>query len=157
MTPEQQWLRDYLTALDQRIRPDADDARFLAAAAAAYSRGWTGTDAARRVNAHNYVGATNPRLIAIMRLENVGEPPPAATRTTPGPKVNENGCIVCAPGTYCPDPVLERIPPHWTAERMRLLRELGDIPPADMGGDERAQIMAQLIADQHRREALTGS
>jgi len=142
---ERDWLNAYLDALPDNIRPTPTDQRFLNAAATAYRNGWTGRQAANVIKTRDYRGKTNPTLVAIMELERAGDRPPA-TLTQRQPTRNASGCTVCPPTVTCNDPVTERTPPAWVAERMGLLRELMRTP--DMSEDEREDCMRVLIAVQ---------
>jgi hypothetical protein len=138
------WLDTYLGALPANIRPDSQDRRLQAAAAAARGNGWTSRQAANVVTQRNYAGKHNPTLIGIMELERIGQRPPAASRPVTS-RVNASGCIVCPPGVTCDDPITEPMNPVWIAERTMLLRQL---MASDMTEDEREHAMASLIGRQ---------
>lgn len=145
MTPED-WATAYRRALPVSLRPAADDRRYLSAAAEAYARGWSPKQLADVVADRNYLGASNPILLAIMRLEQYAPEPPRLSLAR-----HPSGCVVCPPWAPCPHPVTEAdlLPAAYVAERMQLIRELAATP--DMGEDEREECMRVLIADQRRR------
>ena len=138
------WCTDYTESLPPAIRPSADDARFVAAARRARDNGWTATHAARVVCTVNFSTALNPPLIALVNLERIAERAPQQRQQA----ADASGCIVCPPGTRCPNPVgtQDRIRPAWLVQRMELIREL--LATRELDEDERAQCMAVLIEHQ---------
>lgn len=149
-----QWINDYLNALPDHIRPDRSDDRFLIAAEDAQENGWTPKQAANAVRAHNYASARNPKLVAIMRLEDHGSRSPA---TTAQKKTgNASGCLTCPPAHICDDPVTpeNKVPAEWVGECMALIRELSATP--GLSDDARERAMVNLIADLRGKEAHTG-
>jgi hypothetical protein len=144
----EQWAAEYVRALPSMIRPDMDDHRFANAARAAVRNGWVPKQLAKVVQERNYANATNPVLLALIRLEDYAARAPHVRAVS---YVGGSGCLVCGK-TPCPAPITDRsayIPAAWASERVGLLVELTRIP--DMSDDERQHCMSVLIADQKRR------
>lgn len=140
---KRQWLDEYIQALPAAIRPSGADQRFLQACGAAYRNRWTAKQIARQVAGRSYANALNPPLIAIWNLENLGARPPGVVADRPA---HASGCLICAPGQTCEDPITERTRPDWAAERLELMRTLMSSP--GIPEDVREQMMSDLIARQ---------
>lgn len=140
---KRQWLDDYVSRLPPNIRPREDDSRFLAACAAAYSSGWTAVQIAGQVCGMSYANAMNPPLMAIMHMERLSARPPHVVAMRPA---HASGCLVCAPGQTCDDPVKERTPIEWARERVELMRVL--LVTRGLTEDQRAGVMVDLIGRQ---------
>lgn len=132
MSSTYEWINNYIQALPPTIRPAADDSRFVAAARRALGNKWTPTAAATAVAARSYEGATNPVLLAIIRLEQLADTAPF---TQPAKM----------PACRCGEPH-QHIPEEWVKQRWDLIRELSRTP--DLTEDEREQAMSVLIAAQ---------
>lgn len=145
MSSTYEWINTYIQALPPMIRPATDDTRFTAAAVRAKSNGWTPTHAARIVCTVNYAGAWNPPIIALINLERIAERAPHQQQQR---HMDASGCVACAPGANCQDPITDhdRIPDQWLKERWDLIRELTRTP--DLSEDEREETMRVLIAHQ---------
>jgi hypothetical protein len=142
------WPQQYIDHLPDELKPQPASSRFQIAAETAQNNEWQPGQLARVVLATDYGRARNPAAVALMRMEEHGGRKPATTRRVTS-KRNPSGCIICPPGVHCPDPVTERIPADWTAERFRLLDELMTTP--ELTEDDREWAMTQLIEEQHRR------
>jgi hypothetical protein len=143
-----EWIDSYIEALPPNIRPATDDTKFTAAALAAHRNGWTSRQIATQVANRNYSNAIHPVLIAIKNLEQLGGRTP---RTVTHPVGDASGCLVCPPGTRCPDPVTSRnvTRSEWVGERMALIREL--MGTIGLTEDERENHMSDLIHEQRGR------
>lgn len=147
----EQWASEYVRALPSMIRPDMDDHRFANGVRAAVRNGWLPKQLAKVVQERNYANATNPVLLALMRLEDYAARPPHVKAVS---FVSGSGCLVCEKQP-CPDPITDRsafIPAAYASERLALILELSQT--LDLSEDEREHCMTVLIADQNRRSNL---
>jgi len=75
-----EWVDAYITRLPPELRPSGSDQRFVAAARTAVRNGWRpDVLASLIVGRSDYSRKRNPRLVAVLELEEAGgRPPPAA-------------------------------------------------------------------------------